>query len=216
MEKSRPWGMLCTFVLVLITTTTNASTIGFIDQASFIAATGPLTVDHFDAGPWASVDTPLTQPVASLGNDWYGNNNLEAVTANSISGAQSITSLDDLSDLIDTITATLGSGTITAVGGFVFLDFTEGVTLSAFDSGGTLLGDVTTDSSSSSGWQFIGLTSDTTIAKIEFVSTSQPPNDDFLLDDFYFGSAVPVPAAVWLFVSGLLCMTGVARRKSAA
>jgi len=75
---------------------------------------------------------------------------------------------------------------------------------------------VTTDSSSSSGWQFIGLTSDTTIAKIEFVSTSQPPNDDFLLDDFYFGSAVPVPAAVWLFVSGLLCMTGVARRKSAA
>lgn len=34
------------------------------------------------------------------------------------------------------------------------------------------------------------------------------------LDDFQYGTVVPVPAAVWLFGSGLLALIGFARRKS--
>jgi hypothetical protein len=33
------------------------------------------------------------------------------------------------------------------------------------------------------------------------------------LDDFHYGAAVPIPAAVWLFGSGLLGLAAVARRR---
>jgi hypothetical protein len=41
-------------------------------------------------------------------------------------------------------------------------------------------------------------------------------NDPVGIDDMRFGTVVPIPAAVWLFASGLLGMIGIARRKKAA
>jgi len=35
-----------------------------------------------------------------------------------------------------------------------------------------------------------------------------------LMEDFRFASAIPIPASVWLFGSGLLGLIGVARRKA--
>lgn len=59
---------------------------------------------------------------------------------------------------------------------------------------------------------FFGWITDGTdeIAKIELVG-----NDIRFsaLDDFQYGTVVPVPAAVWLFASGLLGLIGFARRK---
>jgi hypothetical protein len=205
------------FHVAIVSTTINAATLGFTDQALFIAATNSLTVDNFDATPWTPTDTPLTQPVSSLGNSWTASNNLEAVSV-SLSGAQSISSIDGDPDLTDSISAALG-GSNTAVGGFVQVGNADGVTLSAFGAGDTLLGTVTT--TLPGGWQFLGLTSTTSIARIELISTSPPVADDFALDDFHFGAAVPpaavpLPAAIWVFGSGLLGMIGVARRKKAA
>ena len=48
------------------------------------------------------------------------------------------------------------------------------------------------------------------ISKIELVSNIRFS----ALYDFQYGTAVPVPAAVWLFGSGLLGLIGLARRKS--
>lgn len=46
------------------------------------------------------------------------------------------------------------------------------------------------------------------------IVTDSYNNDDFVTFDITV-SAVPVPAAVWLFSSGLICLIGVARRKKA-
>lgn len=217
MTKSQLSAAVSVFHVAIATTTVNAATVGFTDQASFIAATNSLTVDNFDATPWTPTDTPLTQPVYSLGNSWTASNTLEAVSF-SVSGAQSISSIDGAPDVTDSISAALG-GSHTAVGGFVQVGNADGVTLSAFGAGDTLLGTVTT--AFPSNWQFIGLTSTTPIARIEFISTSPPVADDFALDDFHFGAAVPpapvpLPAAVWVFGSGLLGTLGLARGKKAA
>ena len=192
--------------------TVGAQAIPFTDQASFLAGTGALTVDDFDSSPWAPANTALPQPVVNLGNSWTGNNDLIAVTSASVSGPQSISSIDTSPDLIDTITAILG-GFDTAVGGFLFLDFTSAVTLNAFDASNTLIESVTT--TFSSGWQFIGLTSGTNIAKVEFISTSQPTFDDFALDDFHFGAASPVPepSLLALLSIGLVGVGVVHRRR---
>lgn len=42
-----------------------------------------------------------------------------------------------------------------------------------------------------------------------------PDSDAVGIDDVRFGTVVPIPAAIWLFGSGLLGLVGVARRKSA-
>ena len=216
MTKSQLSAAVSVFHVAIATTTINAATAGFTDQASFIAATSSLTVDTFDATPWTPTDTPLPQPVSSLNNSWTASNNLEAVSF-SVSGAQSISSIDGDPDATDSINAALG-GSYTAVGGFVQAGNADGVTLSAFGAGDTLLGTVTTTLPGN--WQFIGLTSTTSIARVEFISTSPPVADDFALDDFHFGAAVPpaavpLPATVWLLGSGMLGLIGVARNKAA-
>jgi len=55
------------------------------------------------------------------------------------------------------------------------------------------------------GWTAI----ESVITKIEFAS-EEPFSG---LDDFQYGTVVPVPAAAWLFASGLLGLIGFARRK---
>jgi len=63
---------------------------------------------------------------------------------------------------------------------------------------------------------FLGVQSTTDITRIELRSSTDGFN--FLFDDVRFESAastVPVPAAVWLFGSGLLGLIGVAKRKKA-
>ena len=59
---------------------------------------------------------------------------------------------------------------------------------------------------------FFGWITDGTdeIAKIELVGNGIRFS---ALDDFQYGTVVPVPAAIWLFASGLLGLTGFARRR---
>jgi hypothetical protein len=58
-----------------------------------------------------------------------------------------------------------------------------------------------------------GSVNSSAVTEIQFVVTGVQ-NMDSIIDNVH--AAVPVPAAVWLFGSGLLGMIGVARRKKAA
>ena len=85
------------------------------------------------------------------------------------------------------------------------------IQLSVFDTDGVLLESV----QAGQGF-FIGI-SNPLIASATFSYVSTQSVAGFSLDDITFGSvsAVPIPAAVWLFGSGLLGLVGVARRKKA-
>jgi len=65
--------------------------------------------------------------------------------------------------------------------------------------------------------RFLGFTSDTSFSSISFVADLLPsPGDSFGIDNIEYStvSAVPVPAAAWLFGSAILGMFGFSRRKT--
>ncbi len=84
------------------------------------------------------------------------------------------------------------------------------IQLSVFDINGNLL-----ESIQANQGFFIGI-SNPLIASATFNYVSSQSVNGFSLDDVTFGSvsAVPVPAAVWLFGSGLLGLIGIAKRKA--
>ncbi len=61
---------------------------------------------------------------------------------------------------------------------------------------------------------FIGIWTDSAFDRMEIVDTTATIDDEFF-GEFYTGSSpVPLPAAVWLFGSGLIGLAGIARRKA--
>ncbi len=94
------------------------------------------------------------------------------------------------------------------VGGYVRNeDHTNNVTLTAYGSDLSVLGSVTI--APGDVFLFLGGEDNTPIAAISFTG------DDFFLDDVGF-NVVPVPAALWLFGSGLLGLVGLARKRKRA
>jgi len=208
--KSRLLNAFCAGVLLTgFAVESRAAFVTYTNQSDFQSAAGDLTVEDFESGLW--LPGTKTQPVVNLGVSWTAGNELGATSAVFFSPFQAISSIDGSpEDSNDLITADL-SGAVTAVGGYVYLGFTTGgVTLTAFDSSSVIIGNVT--SAASSGWEFIGLISDTAIDVAQFESTSPPTSDDFALDDFQWSSAVPIPATVYLFASGLLGLIGLAKK----
>ena len=81
-----------------------------------------------------------------------------------------------------------------------------------FDTVGGVLGSTSVTAPLSG--QFFGVASTTQIGRIEVIA---PGSRVELFDNIAFGAAtvVPIPAAVWLFGSGLLGLIGVARKTAA-
>ena len=116
------------------------------------------------------------------------------------------------------------AGVIKAAGG-IFGDyngpFGQQVTFNIYDSLGDLIdtqivdyGDMRLGGEKTFfGWITNGVDE---IVKIELLGNLDPDNDIRFsaLDDFQYGTVVPVPAALWLFGSGLIGLIAVARRKS--
>ena len=66
--------------------------------------------------------------------------------------------------------------------------------------------------SNSYGGEFWGFISDTPFTSVELIGGSGTNQQHYSLDNMVF-SPVPVPAAAWLFGSGLIGLIGIARRK---
>ena len=61
-------------------------------------------------------------------------------------------------------------------------------------------------------FSFLGLVSDSPFTSVDIHFATRRGSDGVLIDDLQY-AVVPVPAAVWLFGSGLLGLIGISRRK---
>lgn len=125
------------------------------------------------------------------------------------------------------ITFTFDAGTLGSLPTSVGLVWTDGaafnqVTLEAWDSAnvslGTLVGDNIGDGNFASGTaedRFFGVVNAGGISKIRMWNSQMTGGGSGIeVDHLQYGaSAVPLPAAIWLFGSGLLGLLGVARRR---
>lgn len=128
------------------------------------------------------------------------------------------------------ITFTFDAGSLGSLPTHVGIVWTDGaytneVTFEAFDSGGASLGIIVApgigDSSFAGGTsedRFFGVIDPLGISAIHiFNSVMSGGGSGIEVDHLQYGGAlVPVPAAVWLFGSGLLGLVGMARRKKKA
>jgi hypothetical protein len=201
-----------------------AAAIAYTDFGTFQGAVSALTTESFDTAPWSSVGAK-PQGIANLGVSWTAANALWTTDATSYSASFSITSTDGTvggTDIFDWIEAVLPSG-VTAVGGWITswrqLHDSE---LRAYDALDNLLGSVSVGGTGS-GYAFLGLTTDSDIAKVRFVSTNvtNAVGDDIALDDFSFGVGgasipVPAPSSLVLFGAALAALLAGAPRSRAS
>ncbi len=208
----------CGLVLIAHAADASAAAISYTDFGVFQAATSGLSTDSFEAAPWTP-DGVKAQGLSNLGVSWTAANELFAF---SHAGGKSISSNDGTNgtDIFDWIEAALPSN-ITAVGvwitSFNMAHLTE---LLAFDALDNLLGSASLGNTGQN-YAFLGLTTDTAIAKVRFVSTNvtNPIGDDFALADFSFGSGgaslpVPEPSTLTLFGAALAGLALGRRRKA--
>lgn len=187
-----------------------AATTSYTDFSAFQGAATGLTTDAFDAAPWNPTGV-MAQGTSNLGVSWSAANFLASFSGISRSGANALTSQDSLAqgtDLFDLMEAIMPSGTKSVGGWITSFNMAHDTELQAYDASSNLLGSVSLDNTGSA-YEFLGLISDTDIAKIRFVSknVSNPIGDDFALDDFTFGGGnitrdpvpVPEPATFALF-----------------
>lgn len=109
-------------------------------------------------------------------------------------------------------------GTLPTHVGIVWTDGGGLTSFEAFDSNGISLGTIGPVSIATSGNSgqtdedsFFGATNTGGISSI-FISNS---SGGIEIDHLQYGAVIPVPAAIWLFGSGLLGLIGIARRKKA-
>jgi uncharacterized protein YjiS (DUF1127 family) len=216
-------GLAAALTLTVSTAGPSAAVIGYTDFASFQAATSGLTTDSFDAAPWTPVASTKPQGFTNLGVTWSAAN---AIFSGSINHSPSIaiTSLDGTlggTDIFDWIDAVLPAH-VTAVGGWL-TNFNQIHTsqMLAYDALDNLLGSVPLGNTGHD-FAFLGLTSDTAIARVRFaaVGVTNPVADDIALDDFTFGSGatsipVPEPSTIALFGAGALAALLRRRRRGA-
>jgi hypothetical protein len=208
----------------LSASTASAAVITFTNFDAFQSAAGSLITESFDSGPWLPANSNLSQGLTNLGVSWTAANSLYSGVI-SRSGL-AVTSLDGTlggTDLFDWIEAVLPADTM-AVGGWITsFNQVHVAEMRAFDVLDNLLGTISIDRTGHD-FAFLGLTSDTAIAKVRFAATGVtiPLADDIALDDFVFGGVpaalpVPEPSAIALFgVGALAAVVGRRRRPHAA
>jgi hypothetical protein len=185
-----------------------AATTSYTDFSAFQAAVTGLTTDSFDAAPWNPTGV-FAQGTSNLGVSWTAANFLASFSGISRSGANAVTSQDLIgADLFDLMEAVMPSGTKSVGGWITSFNMAHDTEMQAYDAANNLLGSISLDNTGNN-YEFLGLISDTAIAKVRILSKNvvNPIGDDFALDDFTFGGGsitqdpapVPEPATLALF-----------------
>ncbi len=191
-----------------------AATITYADKVTFMSASGSLDTEDFDALADGTEfhTTPLDVGPFTL--------SMTGPAATS-PGRNEIDAPEPLFPQFDVDGTTIAS-VLTEDGVSLFLTFDVpitafGVDLAAFNNsiirthivvaGVTSIPPVIDDD-----LRFFGIISDASFSTVEFRGLE---NDGFGMDNVMYGT-VPIPAAVWLFGSGLLGLVGIGRRKETA
>ena len=188
MKKSRLLGAICACI-TFISTSVSAVTINDF-------------TDGYAVGNWTSI----TQ----------GDSSIDTSGAPS---SISLTSSNDVSGLANTdfTIAALGDGTVSFDWSYVSVDFNPDFDPFGYLLNGTFI-QVTDDGGSLSQSGFVSFA---VLTGQVFGFRQLSTDSDFgaattTVSDFSAPSAIPVPAAVWLFGSGLIGLVGIARRKKTA
>lgn len=204
MNKSRLLGAVCAISLVF-PISSHAAFVIYTDRVSFEADAGlGLEFESFESNPQlgASVTYGSLTFTESGGTNAITNTAIDSsFTAATTDGNYSIW-FDDNVNSIATLTTSF-AGSLTALG----LDIAT-LSASTVTIGGDISGSLNLAASVPG---FFGVISSTPLSSVTF-SASGHQNVGF--DAVSFGTAVPIPASVWLFGFGLLGLVGMARRKS--
>jgi hypothetical protein len=220
MNKSRLLGAVCACVLTLTTTITNAATIDFGIEApttgtiSYAGGAAPLIGAGIDVDSIVGLDTPLNADAPILCDSC----SLEFTTGGSTGGWNFSNggTIDIIGGVADAgiagdstlLSGSFNSASVTDIGGGIFNFKIAGASFLDIKHPDLLAYFGLPEGSYQGG------------LNISFNTIGGIPNtgEAFTSDTLFSGDVinspvVPVPAAVWLFGSGLLGLIGVARRK---
>jgi len=202
------WKIISTTTALALSSSVNATIINtWNDEASFIAANAPLSMESFERT--SSSDLPLVAGdiTVSTDNTTYGSFNGTTSDFGVTDGVQAVRyGADD--------------------GDSIFFDFSSAINLFGINiwGFGTTSGapvftlydglgnsEVVLSGTMSQDFEFFGFESDLDVVQVQFTLTGASGDGIYFDEAYYAASAVPVPAAVWLFGSGLLGLIGVAR-----
>jgi hypothetical protein len=218
MKKIRLLGMGCAFVIASVSSTLSmAAVIGSVDRATFQAAIAGGTIggENFDS---LAVGTILG--VGAIIDLTYSASGGSPIVTNSFNTSTSPNGLGSTSFgfFLDTETATFSFSTPISAFAIDINTFAsaDGAYTASLDIGDTVTSIFEVFPNSSTG-QFIGFVSNVAFTGVTIASSQ---GFTYTLDTLVYGDAssvvhAPVPAAVWLFGSGLLGLIGMARRKKA-
>jgi len=230
MKKLLLSAISCTLFNIGITTNADAALVTYTDQATFSSAINVGTTINFDTdanGNAIPTNTIIDQQYIALGADFnpFSNGTPTASSPGTtqyasvippLSGANILqtTGIPNVDGGFEVIFTNAVSGVGIYIGGLH--DLSYGITtFEIFDSSNSLIGSYNLANeigSSPYGYLFFGVTSSTEISKLQI----NVGDSDFVwFDDLQYSqtiSSVPVPAAFWLFCSGLIAFFGAAKR----
>ena len=209
-------------ITLIVSNTVNAAIVTFSDQSTFLSSTGATSATGTipDLGRIVSGTQTLGDVSISLGT---GASAL-FVGASGLSVGSDWTTVSPGNDIALSGTESINVDFVSPVfsAGFEFVEPTDSTCYApCFDSTFNVTlknGGVTVDSFTFNApddvLAFIGVWSDSAFDRLEIVDLTATVDDEYY-GEFFSGarSLVPIPAAVWLFSSGLIGLIGVARLK---
>jgi hypothetical protein len=203
-----------------MTETSMAATVFYSDEAEFIAASGGVAgyesfesftaTNDFVSNTIVATDfTITTNPEANLGIHQNPFLELHATDGTKFAGWAARPTDNDVTFTFTEPIKAFGVMTTDALDGGIA---TAELILST--NGGDSM--VVASGSLTTGLEiFVGLIADTPFTEVTLTVTDMPSGGDGIgFDEVRFGTVVPLPAAVWLFGSGVIGLIGLARRKA--
>ena len=222
MKKSRLLGACCGCALACVISSTNAAIIFYDSQANYLSALGGAAITTYDfdaltAGTLIASGDALNGATFSYSLSGPGNPSILVDDVFGTTSPNNYLGTDDGSGAFvsgDGFTITFDQ-TMRSVGLYVIsadLIFADDFTITT-NSGQSVGNTATSDVTLTDGDAFfIGLIEDDFSLGFDSITlSSQDFGFLFNVDDITV-SQVPLPAAVWLFGSGLLCLAGISRR----
>lgn len=207
-----------------IFSTAQAATVAYYDEAAFQTALNTVTLVNLDASPFDGFSAPYNVQDAGPAAAFLGEGISSFGANHQVLAGNDFQTLKANRDRIIANGSGFGVGDLVAdftnsvngIGAWTNLHPTlggDGGEIIAYDGAGVEIGRVAFGQSPASAGGFSGLITDELIKSVEITCTFD--NDlKCGVYDIQFGTVIPIPAAVWLFGSGLGLLGWIKRKNS--